>query len=141
MADNDINAPLQSAMITSVVLLFIHFVATVKAASPANFKQDPTYKPVEEQASFPVWTRVHANQYESIPFQLIVIWGSIACGGHPVVLMYTIYAYLAFRVLFFVLYVHGLQPWRSLCFVGSMLCSITCGVLGCLGVFGVFPEK
>eukprot|EP00927_Polykrikos_kofoidii_P001709 TRINITY_DN10666_c0_g2_i1.p1 TRINITY_DN10666_c0_g2~~TRINITY_DN10666_c0_g2_i1.p1 ORF type:complete len:160 (+),score=24.44 TRINITY_DN10666_c0_g2_i1:55-480(+) len=141
MGDSDMDAPLQSAMITSFVLLFIHFVATVKAASPANFKQDPTLKRVEEQASVPVWTRIHANQYENIPFQLIVIWGSIACGGHPVSLMYTIYVFLAFRVLFFVLYVHSLQPRGWLHFVGSTLCLTICGVLGCLAVFGVFPKK
>merc|ERR1712048_707307 len=102
--------------------------------NPAYYKMEtPTMLPIEAP-EFNVKERVYANQFESIPIQLITIWGAVMCGGHPSALQALIYCYLGFRVLYIVLYLAKVQPWRTLCFALSHLMTFSCGVLGCLSI-------
>lgn len=124
-----------ATLLSSLVLLLLHFGAALKGGNPKNFKQvaeeEGSDGGEKEKPKFNAWERVYANQFESIPMQMIVIWGAVLnADGGASYLAYMVYAYLFLRVSYYFLYIGQIQPWRSGCFALSMVISISIGVVG-----------
>ena len=78
------------------------------------------------------WTRIVANDLESIPLALIVAWAAVICRAPAIIHDVLIITYVLSRIGHTYCYAYGIQPGRSISWFAAKLCE------GCLLINGLY---
>jgi glutathione S-transferase len=70
------------------------------------------------------WTRIVANDLESIPFALFVFGGGILAGSNPTVHAGAMTVYTVARCMHTYVYAHAMQPHRALFYFAGVVATL-----------------
>jgi len=127
-------------MILTFAMWLVNFVSLVVGSDPATHSEadKKAFKlVVEEDPPFNYWGRIAANQLEQFPLSLAVYWTALIFGGPAVFVMWGLIVYYILRVAFIIAYLKDISPGRSVIFLLSQVVTLSVGVAGVLGAFGV----
>jgi len=139
------------AMLSTVIHFFLNVIALTISVDPNNHPKEDSVLGVTdekrdkfkeaiagEDSKIFRWFRVATNQQENFPMALTVMWGAVLVGANDAILMISFLGHTVFRFCFMVFYLNGIQPWRSLSYMGGQLCVM---LAGSAGLFAVFPGR
>eukprot|EP00406_Dinophysis_acuminata_P075094 CAMPEP_0179247288 /NCGR_PEP_ID=MMETSP0797-20121207/19531_1 /TAXON_ID=47934 /ORGANISM="Dinophysis acuminata, Strain DAEP01" /LENGTH=150 /DNA_ID=CAMNT_0020954901 /DNA_START=83 /DNA_END=535 /DNA_ORIENTATION=- len=134
------------AMVCTLIMWFLNFGALMGALnyqkrSPSDKKLFNLVDDEDDTATkFNVKERIAANQMEQWPITLAVFWGAILVGGNPTFLTFSMPAYVILRILWTLVFLGDLQPFRTILFLLSQFTTVASGIVGILGAFGIWSN-
>jgi len=131
--------PAPILLVITSVLWVMNFGALFVSIDPNNhppedsalgLEYEPQAKKLAKASSFNRMGRVAANQLESFPMALIVMWAAVHAGVETNTILILASLYTASRMVYVYCYLNSLAPWRTIVFMTGQLCCISSIALG-----------
>jgi len=81
------------------------------------------------------WKRIQMNDWENIPVTISLMLINFIVYAHPVAITVLICLFTFFRVAWNFCYAYEVQPWRTICWLLGLLCSVALGINAIVGAF------